>query len=410
MEYPLNFKTILLFSPNLMSTRAIEPPIWCALMAKDGDRIVDMELQSVITIRPQDDILIVVMGSNPSASSTPKMLEANRLKRDLAVLCRLEEFTEDRRERNVFITGLHPMATGEADVPLPTPQELVKTKRARWDLLPMKKYLAHNWHCLHDIEHRDRYAVLYTSYGCPFDCSFCNIHTIYGGRKVYYRNPVDVANEVDYLVQNYGIKNLKLCDEIFTLNHKHVLAVCELIKKYHLNIWAYARVGTVTPVILKAMKRAGINWLAYGFESANENVLNGVAKAYEDIYETVKMTREAGIHIMGNFIFGLPDDTWITMEQTYQLAKKLQCEYVNFYCAMAYPGSKLYKGDDTDWAHYDQYSPMMKPMGNSKLTPQQVMDFRNHAFIRYFTDEHYLHMIEHKFGIMAREHIMQMVQ
>jgi len=362
------------------------------MLARDGDTIIDNEVEDLpvpqtmggVTIYPPT--LIVVMGNNPSVSSTPKMPEAKRL---------LEKYPQAK------ITGLHPMATGGATYQIPPPCELVKIKRAKWELLDMTKYYAHNWHCLHDLDSRGNYASLYTSFGCPFNCSFCNIHTIYRGRKVYYRNPQDVIDEIDYLVENYGIKNLKFCDELFTLNHKHVISVCEGIKKHKLNIWAYARVGTVTPSLLGTMKEAGINWLCYGFESGDDSVRIGVGKDYGDIWDTVNMTRRAGINIIANFMFGLPNDTLGTMWKTLTLAQELNCEWANFYCAMPYPGSKDYKGQVKDWARYNQF-------GNTAV-PQSVKDFRDWAFTRYFSDPRYLRMIVNKFGSKAVRHIRDML-
>ncbi|MEK9139087.1 MAG: BatD family protein, partial [Bacteroidota bacterium] len=77
-----------------------------------------------------------------------------------------------------------------------------------------------------------------------------------------------------------------------------------------LNMWAYARVDTINDRMLKKMKQAGINWVAYGFESASAEVRRGVAKKFQQsiISQAVEMTRAAGIYIIGNFIFGLPDD------------------------------------------------------------------------------------------------------
>ena len=364
--------------------KAIEPPIWCAMLAQDGDRILDTEVEEYII---DEDALIVVMGNNPSVSSTPKMPDALRIKRDI-------EYCGGKAD----ITGLHPMATGEATYQIPPPEELVKIKRAKWELLDMSKYRAHNWHCLQDIDNRGNYASLYTSFGCPFDCSFCNIHTIYRGRKVYYRNPQDVIDEIGFLVKEYGVKNLKICDELFTLNHTHVTTICSGIKDYHLNIWAYARVGTVTPSLLRTMKSAGINWLCYGFEAGNPDVRKGVGKNYGDIQTTVDMTREAGIHINGNFMFGLPNDTRETMLETLMMAVDLNCEWVNFYCAMPYPGSAIYDGR-TNWDGYNQY-------GNIAV-PVEIKAFRDEAFYEYFSRPRYQKMIKEKFGDKALEHIIE---
>ena len=373
-------------SNNPCKFKAIEPPIWCVMLAQDGDRVVYCDVSPRFLVDHNDEVLSVVMGNNPSVSSTPKMPQAMELK---------------RRHPHAMITGLHPMATGEATYQIPPPSELVKIKRAKWELLDMSKYQAHNWHCLHDLDSRGHYASLYTSFGCPFNCSYCNIHTIYQGRRVYYRNPKDVIDEIDYLVENHGIKNLKFCDELFTLNHKHVISICEGIKKHKLNIWAYARVGTVTPSLLETMKEAGINWLCYGFESGDAGVRIGVGKDYGDIWDTVNMTREADINIIANFMFGLPSDTMDTMEKTLSLAQELNCEWANFYCAMPYPGSKDYKGKVKDWARYNQF-------GDTAVLPS-VRKFRDWAFNKYFSNPEYLKMIERKFGSKAVEHIGEML-
>ena len=365
--------------------KAIEPPIWCAMLAQDGDTIIDNEIEPLPSII--DDALIVVMGNNPSVSSTPKMPEALKL---------MTTFPQAK------ITGLHPMATGEATYQIPPPEELAKIRIARWDLLGMSKYRAHNWHCLHDLDSRAHYAGLYTSFGCPYDCSFCNIHTIYKGRKVYYRKPEDVIAEVDYLVKNYGIKNLKFCDELFTLNHDYVTTICSGIKDYHLNIWAYARVGTVTPKLLKTMKEAGINWLAIGFESGSPAIRQKINKNFSGIYDTRLMIKRAGINVIGNFMFGLPNDTLQTMCETLDLAYTLNCEWVNFYCAMPYPGSKIYRGQITDWGKYNQYGDM--------AVPKLVRDFRDKAFYQYFSSPRYLGMIKDKFGDKAVAHIEHMLE
>lgn len=381
--------------------KAIETPIWCAMLAQDGDVIWDLEVQPLFALPPQTyhsrvalapikgDFLIVVMGNNPSVSSTPKMPEALEIMRELP---------------QAKITGLHPMAMGEATYQIPPPYELIKIPRAKWELLDMSKYRAHNWHCLHDLDSRDKYAALYTSFGCPFDCNFCNIHTIYKGRNVYYRPPEDVIAEIDYLVENYGIKNLKICDELFTLNRNHVTAICSGIKQHHLNIWAYARVGLVTPLLLETMKEAGINWLAYGFESGNQRIKEKANKYYreEKAFDARLMAERAGVHIIGNFMFGLPGDTQETMHDTYLLAERLNCEWVNFYCAMAYPGSKIYKGGNTNWESYNQYGDM--------AVEKRVWHFRDMAFNKYFSSPRYLTMIKKKFGDKAVEHIESMLE
>ena len=102
---------------------------------------------------------------------------------------------------------------------------------------------------------------------------------------------------------------------------------------------------TVKDDMLDKLKRAGFNWLALGIEAADERVLTDVDKRYEvdEVYDTVRRIKAAGINVIGNYIFGLPEDTHDTMQRTLDLALDLNCEFANFYSAMAYPGSPLYE-------------------------------------------------------------------
>ena len=135
-----------------------------------------------------------------------------------------------------------------------------------------------------------------------------------------------MIDEIDLLVNKYGVRNIKFADEMFVLNVRHVLGICDLIieRGYDLNIWAYARVDTVKDNMLDKLKRAGFNWLALGIEAADDKVLTDVDKRYkvDEVYETVRKIKDAGINIIGNFIFGLPEDTAETMQRTLAALKK----------------------------------------------------------------------------------------
>ena len=62
--------------------------------------------------------------------------------------------------------------------------------------------------------------------------------------------------------------------------------------------------------MLDKLKRAGFSWLAFGIEAASDRVLSDVDKRYEvkQVYDTVAQVKAAGINIIGNYIFGLPED------------------------------------------------------------------------------------------------------
>ncbi|MDC3379372.1 B12-binding domain-containing radical SAM protein [Planctomycetota bacterium] len=290
-----------------------------------------------------------------------------------------------------------------------------------WDLLPMDRYRAHNWHCFDHIHDRQPYAVLYTSLGCPFKCAFCCINAPFGLPAIRYRSPENVIEEIDVLVNDYGVKNIKIIDEMFVLNGKHVLALCDLIieRGYDLNIWAYARVDTVRDKYLEKLKQAGVNWLALGIESASAHVRDGADKSFgkKDITEVVRKIQDAGIYVIGNYIFGLPDDTHETMQETLDLALDLNCEFANFYSAMAYPGSRLYtQALEQDlalpdsWGGFSQHAYDSQPLPTEALTAGEVLAFRDRAFHAYFESPTYLEMIQRKFGDDVHKHVVDMAK
>lgn len=453
---------------------AIEPPIWAGLMSnftrKRGfsTAIVDAEAEgwgveeTVEAVRTHAARLtvIVVYGQQPSAS-TQNMHGASLLASaiseagiDTKVLMvgghvsALPQQTLDHEKVNFVaqgeglftIEGLlrANMNDGSALTKIPglwyrdkgmsrftVAAELVPEKDLptvmpgmAWDQLPMDKYRAHNWHCFDHIDQRAPYASIYTSLGCPFRCTFCCINAPFGGSSFRYWDPEFMISEFDLLASKYNIRNLKIADEMFVFRDKHFLRLCELIIEHghNFNIWAYSRIDTVKTKHLQTLKKAGVNWLALGIESGSKHVRDGVTKGRfdgNDITDIVKQIQDAGIYVIGNYIFGLPDDTHDSMRETLDMAKELNCEMANFYSAMAYPGSKLYniatenKWQLPDsWLGYSQHAYETLPLRTDKLQASEVLAFRDQAWQEYFTNPVYLDMVKKKFGMKTYAHIL----
>ncbi len=453
------------------SLTAYEPPLWAALLAAYlrlhgiAVALLDVEVEQLTfaeTTQRINDIapklaVLSVSGTNPSAS-TMNMSGAEEIIRHLRQL---------NPRIKTLLHGLHPSALpqqslveGSADyvcqgegfftlrqlvealntggttrdiaglwqrdgttVIHPATAELVadldRLPSPAWDLLPMGRYRAHNWHCFDNIVARQPYGVVFTSLGCPYHCAFCCINAIFGKSGIRFRSAQRVVEDIDLLVQNYGIRNIKIIDELFAVNEKRVVEICDLLieRGYDLNMWAYARLNTVTPLMLQKMKQAGINWIAYGFESGSERVLKGVDKAYDPgiVEQVIAATYAAGLYISANFIFGLPDDDFDSMQDTLDLAIKINAEWANFYVTMAYPGSQLYKqalGNGTplprNWVGYSQYSPECLPLPTNNLTPGEILSFRDYAFNAYFENPRYLDKMQRTYGLETVRHIQSM--
>lgn len=299
-----------------------------------------------------------------------------------------------------------------------------------WDLLPsFDKYRTAPWHSWTNNTEQHPFAALYTSLGCPYKCSFCMINIINrtsnlplitseDSNMFRWWNPDFIIKQFDYFAEN-GVRNIKIADELFVLNPNHFQKICNLIieRGYDFNIWAYSRVDTCKPQYLDTLKKAGVNWLGLGIENPNQALRQEIHK---DHFVDVKITdlmqnmRDAGICVGGNYIFGLPMDTLESMQDTLDFAMANKTEMANFYCAMAYPGSPLYKtAKQKGWklpetySGFSQHSYDMRNLSNENLSSEEIMAFRDSAFVKYCSNPDYLNLLETKFGIQARENMQE---
>lgn len=300
----------------------------------------------------------------------------------------------------------------------PLVKDLDSLPMINWELMQPSEYRAHNWHCFGDINKRGPYAIIWTSFGCPFRCNYCCINNLFGKRIQRFRSIDSVINEISILVEKYNVKHLKVLDELFVTNAKRIEEFCDKLERkgYDLNMWSYSRVDTINKHLLKRLKKVGMNWLSYGFETTTDETLKTIQKGaratIDRAEEVIRMTQDEGIAICADVMFGLWDDDYKAMERTYDFLVKHNFEWVNMYPLFAYPGTEAYKEmeEPKSWKAYSLYGYECVPRGTKYLTPKEVLKFRDEAFHRYHGRKEYLDMIERKFGVETREHIMRMLK
>ena len=187
-------------------------------------------------------------------------------------------------------------------------------------------------------------------------------------RGMRFWSPDWVKQEMKKLA-DLGVETLRISDEMFFLNRKYYLPILEncIDEEFGFNMWTYSRIDTVRPKVLETFKKAGVNWLALGVEAGNQMVRQEVSKGsfqevnIRDVCDTIQ---QADINIISNYIFGFPEDTHETMQQTLDLALELNTEMANMYPCQALPGSPMYHtAKRNDWAlpsTYEGYAFSMK--------------------------------------------------
>ena len=192
------------------------------------------------------------------------------------------------------------------------------------------------------------WACIFTSRGCPFDCNFC-CKKIFG-YKFRARTPENVFKEIKFLVNEYGVKEIAIYDDNFNMDMKRAEKMLDLIidsgLKIHIRTTNGIRVNGVTKEFMVKMKKAGCDYVAFGFESGNQEVLNKIPKSItlDMSRNAVKCAKEAKIQIIsGFFMFGLFGDTIYSMRQTIDFAKELDVDVALFNMATPYPGTRMYE-------------------------------------------------------------------
>lgn len=343
------------------------------------------------------------------------------------------------------IKGVGYKKIGPGGISIPTlnaPQRVVPQERMdvdlpgyAWDLLPYKNspldlYRAHFWHAGFDHAKRTPFAAIYTSLGCNFGCNFCMVNIVNrvdngeGINAAHSRGmrfwSTEWVGRVMEQLANLGVRTLRISDEMFFLNRKYYEPVLNQVidRGLDFNMWTYSRVDTVRRESLDLFKRAGINWLALGVEAGNQLVRQEVSKgSFQEvnIREIFKTINDADIKIGSNYIFGFPEDTMETMQETLDLAMELNTEMANMYPCQALPGSPMYHiAKKNGWALPDSYegyaflSYESQPLPTKYVSSADVLRFRDEAWQKYFTNPAYLNLVERKFGVLERKNIAEM--
>ena len=343
------------------------------------------------------------------------------------------------------IKGIGYKKVGPANFKVPTlnPPEMIVPQSKMdtdlpgyaWDLLPFKNkpldlYRAHFWHANFDYDQRTPFAAIYTSLGCNFGCDFCMINIINRNsndlhadasnfRGMRFWSPEWVLRELIKL-SNLGVKTLRISDEMFFLNRKYYEPVLKKIieNKLEFNMWAYSRIDTVREDMLELFKNAGVNWLALGVEAGNQTVRQEVSKgSFKEINirDICNKIQKYNINIISNYIFGFPQDTIETMQETLNLALELNTEMANMYPCQALPGSPIHnEAKNKKWKLPDTFegygflSYECQPLPTNYLKAEDVLKFRDDAWLKYFTNKDYLQLVEDKFGSKQKKNVIEM--
>jgi hopanoid biosynthesis associated radical SAM protein HpnJ len=188
------------------------------------------------------------------------------------------------------------------------------------------------------------FVSLYSTRGCPAQCTFCLWPQTLSGHPWRKRSTDDVAREMAKAKELFPyVKEFFFDDDTFNIQKARTIELCEKLKPLGLT-WSCTSRVTTDYETLKAMKEAGCRLLIVGYESGDQQILKNIKKGatVERARQFTKDCHKLGLVIHGDFILGLPGETHETIENTIKFAKELDVETIQVSVAHAYPGTELW--------------------------------------------------------------------
>jgi len=263
-----------------------------------------------------------------------------------------------------------------------------------WHLMPPKEYdLAP---VLTPVE-KYPVGVIITTRGCPYECNYCAAPKVWG-RTFRRRSPQNVVDEIELLVDDYGVKELFLSDDNFTLVRKHATDICGELMQRRIDVsWACpngVRIDRVDRELLRTMRKAGCHLLGFGIESGSQRVLDR-AKKHLDlglVRKVVRMAKEEGITTYGFFILGLLGETTQTIRETIDFAKSLPLDRAWFNILEPYPGTEVFEKfaeavppGEIDWSGINGATGMIaKGIGYANLSAEDLVHLQRKAVREFY--------------------------
>jgi anaerobic magnesium-protoporphyrin IX monomethyl ester cyclase len=233
--------------------------------------------------------------------------------------------------------------------------------------------------------------------GCPGRCTFC--YRIFGA-SLRVRSGKKVAEEVQFLQQTYGIREIAFYDDTFTAAKKEVFAFCQGLHdlKVELTWSCFSRVDAVTEELLGTMKDAGLHQIMYGVESSSNQILQNIHKRsdIERIEHIIQMTQRLGIDVRAAFMLGNPGETEATMNETLEFAKRINPDIAIFNITTPFPGTEMFEWAETqgylltkNWEEYDLAHPVMEL---PTVSAAKIQEFYRRVYLHFFLRQRYIYL------------------
>ena len=228
-----------------------------------------------------------------------------------------------------------------------------------------------------------------TSWGCPFDCTFCSVTAMFG-KKYRFRSAESVMEEI----RQKRPERIFFYDDNFAANRKRLKRLLRMMIDEGLAVPWSAQVRTDVvrdQELLELMRDSGCHLVYLGLESVNQETLDNYEKAQtvDDIRRAIKVLHEYGIKSHGMFVLGADTDDVQTVRDTVAFARENRIDTVMLNILTPLPGTQQFEEMDAEgrifdkrWELYDAHHVVFEPR---RMTPYELQMEVLRGYMRFYS-------------------------
>jgi len=263
-----------------------------------------------------------------------------------------------------------------------------------WDFLGLGRYKRRAPHGVFQKSYPS--APMMATRGCPYTCSYCSAGII-SGKKIRKRSPEHIVEEITYLHEKYGIREISFLDDNFTFYNDYAKEICERIIKLNLgmtfNLPNGVRIDSLDEELLLLMKKAGWYSLTLGVESGTQRILNSIRKKLNlnIVKEKLELIHKVGgFTTIGFFMMGFPTEKREEIQNTIDLMFKGKFTFVTFNNFVPLPGTPIYyelkeKNELPEMTWNDTFIGEKVIYSPEGISPDELQNLRWKTLLRFYS-------------------------
>lgn len=240
--------------------------------------------------------------------------------------------------------------------------------------------------------------VLY-SRGCPFSCSYCAAE-ISWKRRIVWRDPESVCDELEELIENYGTNLIYFPDLTLNANKRKLIDFCEVLvaRNLPLHWWGFFRLDLLDKDILDALVAAKCIKLSMGIESPIQSYAKKIKDhlniAAQEQREVLNYANKIGMLLRAFLMIGFPSDTEDRILSYSQQMIDYGFDEIRVCFATPFPGTRFFAEtkqsgllpDEMDWSAMTTETPYLI---HPTLSKQQLLGLQKKVLIQFYTSRRY---------------------